>query len=264
MAHVLLDQVSLTFKVRQHPKVSLKEFMVRGLFRRSVNPVVRVRALQQVSLHVGEGERVGIIGHNGAGKSTLLKVLAGIYPPTSGRRVVEGQVSSLFDIGLGFEPDATGWENIRFRGYLQGETPRSLRAKEGTIAEFSELGRFLDMPLRHYSDGMKVRLAFSIITAIEPQVLLIDEVLSVGDKDFQEKARQRMHEMMRRAKLMVLVSHDLKAVKRLCDRVLWMEHGRLKTSGDPAAVLAAYACHSNGDRPACGGQFPIGQLARAD
>jgi ABC-type polysaccharide/polyol phosphate transport system ATPase subunit len=241
MPRILLDRVSLTFKVRQHPKVSLKEFLVRGLFRRSVNPHVRVRALREVSLHVREGERVGVIGHNGAGKSTLLKVLAGIYPPTSGQRLVEGPISSLFDIGLGFEPDASGWENIRFRGYLLGETPRSLRMKEGAIAEFSELGRFLDMPLRYYSDGMKVRLAFSIITAIEPQVLLIDEVLSVGDRAFQEKARARMQEMMGRAKLMVLVSHDLKAVKKVCDRVILMEKGRLRGSGKPEEIVTAYS-----------------------
>jgi ABC-type polysaccharide/polyol phosphate transport system ATPase subunit len=240
MARIVLDQVGLTFKVRQHPKISLKEFLVRGLFRRSVNPVVQVRALQGVSLEVHEGERVGVIGHNGAGKSTLLKVLAGVYPPTAGRRLVEGRISSLFDIGVGFEPDANGWENIRFRGYLQGETPRSLRTKVDGIAEFSELGRFLDMPLRYYSDGMKVRLAFSIITAVEPQVLLIDEVLSVGDQAFQEKARRRMQEMMRRAKLMVLVSHDLPSVRRLCDRVVWMERGRIRASGAPDAMVAAY------------------------
>jgi ABC-type polysaccharide/polyol phosphate transport system ATPase subunit len=240
MARIVLDRVGLSFTVRQHPRISLKEFLVRGLFRRSVNPVVRVRALDDVSLDVRDGERVGIIGHNGAGKSTLLKVLAGVYPPTSGRRVVEGRISSLFDIGVGFEPDASGWENIHFRGYLQGETPRSLRTKVDAIAEFSELGRFLDMPLRYYSDGMKVRLAFSIITAIEPQVLLIDEVLSVGDQGFQEKARRRMHEMMCRAKLMMLVSHDLAAVGRLCDRVVWLERGRVRAAGASADIVAAY------------------------
>src|SRR5262249_42140244 len=126
---------------------------------------------RDVSLRVGEGERLGIIGPNGAGKSTLLKVLAGIYPPTQGRRVVEGQISSLFDLTLGFEADSNGWDNIHYRSYLQGETPRGVRAKLAAIAEFSELGHFLDMPVRYYSAGMMVRLAFAIATAIEPQIL---------------------------------------------------------------------------------------------
>src|SRR5262249_1826508 len=151
--------------------ITLKEFLVRQMFRRSVNPVIEVRALQDVSLEINEGQRVGIIGHNGAGKSTLLKLLAGIYPPTKGKRLVEGRISSLFDIALGFETDASGWENIYFRGFLQGETPKSVRAKMQPIADFSELGEFLNMPVRYYSAGMLVRLAFSIATAIEPEIL---------------------------------------------------------------------------------------------
>lgn len=248
MARIELDRVGLTFRVRRHSRITFKEFVVRRLFRPTGNPPVEVRALQDIRLSIGEGERVGVIGHNGAGKSTLLKVLAGIYPPTAGRRIVEGEVSSLFDIGLGFELDATGWENICYRGYLQGETPRSIRAKVGPIAEFSELGQFLDMPIRYYSDGMKVRLAFSIITSMDPQVLLVDEVLSVGDQAFQEKARKRMYEMMDRAKLIVLVTHDLQAVERLCDRVVWLDHGRIRDEGKPQAMVAAYTRYVDGLR----------------
>src|SRR5215471_9355000 len=207
MARIELDKVDLTFRVRQRGRITLKEFLVRQMFRRSVNPIIEVRALQEVCLQFHEGERIGIIGHNGAGKSTLLKVLAGIYPPSQGRRLVEGRISSLFDIALGFELDASGWENIAYRGYLQGETPRSVRAKLPQIAEFSELGEFLSMPVRYYSAGMLVRLAFSIATAIEPEILLVDEVLSVGDMAFQNKARQRMREMMASASLIVMVSH---------------------------------------------------------
>jgi lipopolysaccharide transport system ATP-binding protein len=258
MPRILLDRVGLIFKVRQHPRVGLKEFLVRGLFRRVAGAPRRVRALDNVSLDIREGERVGIVGRNGAGKSTLLKVLAGIYPPTTGRRVVEGQISSLFEIRLGFEPEATGWENIRYRGYLQGETPRSIAAKLPAIGAFSELGRFLDLPLRCYSDGMRIRLAFSIVTAIDPQILLIDEVLSVGDREFQEKARRRMEEMMRRAKLLVLVSHDLEAVRRLCDRVVWLDRGQVRADGEPDAVLAAYA-----DADDEGAQGPAASLSQA-
>src|SRR5262249_39437454 len=155
----------------------------------------------------------GIIGHNGAGKSTLLKLLAGIYPPSSGTRVVRGRISSLFDITLGFELDASGWENINYRGYLQGESPQSIKAKVGEIAAFAELGEFLDMPVRYYSAGMMIRLAFSIATAIDPEILIVDEVLAVGDLAFQQKATERIRSMMAQAKLMVIVSHDLDRLK---------------------------------------------------
>src|SRR5579885_1565694 len=240
MARIELDRVSLKFRVRPAGRVTLKEFLLKGLFRKSTNPIIEVDALQGVSLCVEEGERLGIIGHNGAGKSTLLKLLAGVYQPTSGRRIVEGRISSLFDIALGFEPDATGKENIFYRGYLQGETPRSVRAKMQAIADFSELGDFLNMPVRYYSSGMMVRLAFSIATAVEPEVLLVDEVLSVGDMSFQEKARRRMREMMAKARLIVMVSHDVKAIQEVCGKVAWLDHDTLRQLGPSAEVVAAY------------------------
>jgi ABC-type polysaccharide/polyol phosphate transport system ATPase subunit len=240
MARIELDRIGVTFKVRQYSKLTLKEFLVRRMFRRTINPHLEVPALRDVTLSVAEGDRLGIIGHNGAGKSTLLKVLAGIYPPTAGVRMVEGRISSLFDIALGFELDATGWENISYRGYLQGETPRTIRAKTDAIADFSELSHFLDMPVRYYSAGMMVRLAFAIATAIEPEILLIDEVLGVGDLAFQEKARQRMRGMMAKARLICLVSHDLASITRLSTRAIWLDHGRIRHAGAPAAVVGAY------------------------
>jgi ABC-type polysaccharide/polyol phosphate transport system ATPase subunit len=240
MARIRLDNVSLTFRVRQHARVTFKEFLVRRLYKKSANPFIEVPALKDLNFEVREGERLGILGHNGAGKSTLLKVLAGIYPPSEGRLTVEGQISSLFEIALGFEPDATGWENIYYRSYLQGETPQTIRPKVQPIADFSELGHFLDMPVRYYSAGMKVRLAFAIATAIDPQILLVDEVLSVGDKAFQEKAAQRMRDMMAKAQLIVLVSHDLESIVRLCHRAVWMDHGRVQMDGNPREVVDAY------------------------
>jgi lipopolysaccharide transport system ATP-binding protein len=240
MARIELERVNLTFRVRQERGVRLKDFILKRMFLPSRNPVMEVRALQDITLSIGRGDRIGFIGHNGAGKSTILKLLAGIYQPTSGHRFVEGRISSLFDIALGFEPEANGWENIAYRSYLQGETPRSVQAKKQAIAEFSELGDFLNMPVRYYSAGMMVRLAFSIATAIEPEVLLVDEVLSVGDLAFQHKARERMREMMAKAHLMVLVSHDLDALPQMCNRAVWLDHGRVMKTGACAEVIAAY------------------------
>jgi ABC-type polysaccharide/polyol phosphate transport system ATPase subunit len=239
-AEIDLQDVHLRFRVRAATRVSLKEYLVRGLFRPSANPPVEVHALRGITLYVGEGERLGIIGHNGAGKSTLLKVIAGVYPPSSGTCRVTGRVCSLFDLMVGFEMEASGWDNIRFRSYLQGETPRTIRNKVDTIAAFSELGRFLDVPLKYYSAGMLVRLAFSIASAAEPEVLLIDEALAAGDASFRVKARQRIAELKRAARLMVLVSHDLNALPELCSAVAWMERGEVRMLGPCDEVIAAY------------------------
>ena len=202
-----------------------------------------VKALEHIDLVVEQGERVGIIGHNGAGKSTLLRLLAGIYPPTSGVRRVSGRVSSLFELSLGFEPEANGWDNIRYRSYLQGETPQSVQARMQAIADFSELGEFLDMPVRYYSSGMLVRLAFSVATAIEPEILIVDEVLSAGDCSFQLKAQQRMQALMSNAQAAVVVSHDLKSLTTVCNRLLWLDHGRIRMSGPAREVVPAYLAH---------------------
>lgn len=240
MPMIDVRNVSLKFNVRQNKKVSLKEYLVRGMFRRSFNPGVTLHALTDVSLGAREGDRIGIIGHNGAGKSTMLKLLAGIYPPSEGSVSVEGRICSLFDITLGFEQEATGWENIVFRSYLYGESPAQLRTKLDAIGEFTELKDFLSMPVRNYSAGMLMRLAFAIATAADPEVLLIDEVLSVGDLAFQLKARARMREMMATSRLMVVVSHDLTSLKEMCNRVIWMKQGRIVLEGTAAEVIQRY------------------------
>jgi len=246
MARIELDKASLTFEIRERGRVTFKEFVVRQMFRRGANPVTRIPALADISLEINAGERVGILGHNGAGKSTMLRLLGGIYPPTSGKRIVEGRLSSLFDVTLGFELDACAWDNMLFRGYLQGETPQSMKPKLQEIADFTELGKFLDIPVRYYSAGMLVRLGFAIATAIEPEILLVDEVLSVGDFAFQKKAKARMREMLDRAHLMVMVSHDLKSIQNFCTRALWMDHGRLRMDGPTDEVIAAYKVAMDG------------------
>ncbi len=243
MAAVFLENVHLTFRVRQQYQITLKEYLLRGMFRASRNPIREIHALRDVGLRLRAGDRFGIIGGNGAGKSTLLKLLAGIYAPTRGTRRVVGRISSLFELSLGFEMEASGRQNILYRGYLQGETPRSMRKKLDEIAEFSELGEFLDTPVRYYSAGMLVRLAFSIATAIEPEILLVDEVLSAGDLSFQEKARKRMREMMSKAQILVVVSHDLDSLRRICDRGIWLDHGQVRAEGPIDQVITAYTSH---------------------
>jgi ABC-type polysaccharide/polyol phosphate transport system ATPase subunit len=241
MAHIILRDINLKFWIRQVKHITLKEYLVRGMFlRKRENSVIEVHALKDVNLEMQDGDRLGIVGHNGAGKSTLLKLLAGIYPPTSGKREVEGKISSLFDLALGFEMESNGWDNIRYRGYLQGENYRSLEKKVKAIAEFSELGHFLDLPVRYYSAGMIVRLAFSIASTIEPEILLIDEVLAAGDMAFQNKAKQRMSDLMKHARLMVLISHDMKSIVELCNRAVWMDHGRVMAIGSPQEIVDQY------------------------
>jgi ABC-type polysaccharide/polyol phosphate transport system ATPase subunit len=255
MKLIELNDVSLHFHVHRMGRGSLKDYVLHGLFRRGPN-VMEVRALEHVDLVVEEGERLGIIGHNGAGKSTLLKLLAGIYPPSSGRRCVNGRVSSLFDISLGFEPDANGWDNIRYRSYLQGESPKTVESRMQAIAEFSELGEFLDTPVRYYSSGMLVRLAFSVATAIQPEILIVDEVLSAGDFSFQAKARQRMKALISHAQAVVMVSHDLDSLRPLCGRVLWLDHGQARMLGPTDEVIAAYLSST---RPAAAPGAPNGE-----
>lgn len=245
MRLIQLDDVGLRFHVRCFDRISLKEYLLDGFFGGSKKSTFEVQALDGINLAVDEGDRLGIIGHNGAGKSTLLRLLAGVYPPTAGRRQVTGHICSLFDISLGFEQDASGWDNIYYRGYLQGETPRTIRSKVQPIAEFSELGEFLDMPVRYYSTGMRVRLAFSIATTIEPEILIIDEVLGAGDMTFQAKAQERMRTLMSSARAVIVVSHDLATLKLMCDKVLWLDHGKMHMLGPAESVIEAYSEQAN-------------------
>lgn len=246
-----LEGVGLTFRVPSDRMFSFKDWAFAAVTGRRTVPHDRtVRPLDGVDLTVAEGERVGFVGHNGSGKSTLLKVLAGIYEPTDGTRTARGSISSLFDFTLGFDMKATGRENIFYRGYLQGETPETLGPKVDEIVAFADLGGHIDMPVRCYSSGMVVRLGFSISTAIEPEILLVDECLAAGDLAFREKAERRMRAMMDTARAIVLVSHDLDMVREFCTRVVWLERGKVVADGTPAGVIDAYVASQRADRPA--------------
>lgn len=240
MSAIDLDRVGMNFQVRRQFQITLKEYLLKGMFLPWNNPKTTIAALHDVDLHIRDGERVGILGANGSGKSTLLRLLAGVYSPSTGSRFVRGRISSLFELALGFEMEANGWKNIRYRGYLQGESPRKLQAMAHEIAEFSELGSFLDLPVRYYSAGMLVRLAFAIATTIEPEILLIDEVLCAGDLAFQNKAKERMRDLMDRARIIVLVSHDLEHLPQMCERGVWMDRGRVRMDGPIDEVIEAY------------------------
>lgn len=239
MPHIELEHVDLEFHVGAERHTTLQSAVWRGL-RRHRAVARTVKALKDLSLTIKSGERVGIIGHNGAGKSTLLKVLAGIYPPQRGRVTIEGHVCPLFEFVTGFEMEATGWENIRTRALLLGMSPEEIDQKIDGIAAFSNLGEFLDIPVRHYSTGMFVRLAFATSTAVDPQILLLDEVMAAGDAAFIESARRRMNELMLRASVVVFASHSLDVLPSFCDRTILLKEGRIVADGPTGEVVKLY------------------------
>lgn len=239
MSEIILDQVNLVFKVWREKKI--KDILIPG--SRKFNTYESdgtVHALKNLSLKIQDGERVAIIGHNGAGKSSFLKMVAGIYPPTSGQLRVEGRISSMFELATGFEMESSGWDNIYLRGLMLGETPASIKSKMREIGEFSELGEFLNMPVKYYSSGMFLRLAFSISTTIQPDILLLDEIVAAGDAAFLEKAKRRLDDMINTAKIMVYVTHSMAQAEALCNRCLWLERGVLMMDGPVKEVTSAY------------------------
>lgn len=239
MSYIRLDKIYLDFKLQQ--KKAIKDYIVKGSDSfHSFNKEGIIHALQDVSFELNSGDRVAIVGHNGAGKSTLLKTLAGIYPVTSGNLMVSGKMSSLFEMSTGFEMEASGYENIRLRGLMLGETPSAMSKKMKEIAEFSELGDFLNAPVKYYSSGMFIRLAFSVSTSIQPEILLLDEVIGAGDAGFMLKAQKRMKELMKSSHILVFVTHNMAAARELCNRGIWMERGRVLLDGDVKEVTEAY------------------------
>lgn len=211
-----------------------------GKIERRNDRLVIVRGLDDVSMTFRDGDRVGLIGHNGSGKTTLLRVLSGIYTPTRGSSIIKGHCVSLININLGIDPDATGRENIRLRSAMMGMPPEEIAEKFDQIADFSGLGDFLDVPFRTYSSGMQLRLAFATSTAVRPEILIMDEWLSTGDEDFKDRANGRMRDLVDSTKILVLASHSKELMEKNCNRVIWLEHGRVKMDGSPEEVLSNY------------------------
>ncbi|MBI2742390.1 MAG: ABC transporter ATP-binding protein [Chlamydiales bacterium] len=241
MASIILDEVSLSYPVYGTRSRSLKTSVLNMATGGRLNkdePTVKVEALKNINLKLEVGDRVGLIGHNGAGKTTLLKVLAQIYEPSSGKIKISGQTNCLFDIMTGIDLALTGYENIMLRGLILGLSRREVEKAVPEIEEFAELGEFIKMPLKSYSSGMMIRLAFGIITSIHSQILLIDEVVNVGDANFMKKAKSRMANLVHRSDLMVLSTHDHNIMKEFCNKAVWLEKGEIRAFGEIDEVFA--------------------------
>ena len=238
MPIVTVDHVSLKFKIEQNRANSLKEFCVRWLKHDLKSE--DFWALSGVSFEVEKGDVIGIIGHNGAGKSTLLKVISGIMKPTEGSVEAHGNIVPMLELGSGFDFELSGRENIYLNGAILGYSEQFLDSKYQEIVDFSELGGFIEAPLRTYSSGMLARLAFSVACIVEPEILIVDEILSVGDADFQEKSRARMMELMTGGTTVFFVSHSLEQIREMCNKVLWLEHGHVQAFGGAEAICDRY------------------------
>jgi ABC-2 type transport system ATP-binding protein len=202
-----------------------------------------IEALRDVTLNLQHGDRVGLVGHNGAGKSTLLRLLSGIYEPTRGTAEIRGRVAPVFDLGVGMDPEISGYENILIRGLFLGMSRKQMQDRVDDIAEFTELGDFLSLPLRTYSTGMRIRLALGVVTSIDPEILLLDEGIGAVDAAFMERARDRLADLVRRAGLLVFASHSEEFLRQLCDTALWLEHGRVRAHGELDDILRLYGGH---------------------
>lgn len=237
-ARISFENVVQRFRLIRERPDTLREVFTQVFRNRS--SYHEFEALKNVSFSISDGQVVGIIGRNGSGKSTTLKIIAGVYTPTSGEVTVSGKVAALIELGAGFHPDLTGRENILVNGLLLGLTKREIRACEQRVLDFAELGEFIDSPIKQYSSGMLMRLGFAIATEVDPDILLMDEILAVGDAAFQEKCLARIDDFRQRKKTIVFVSHNMAAVRCICQRVLLIHEGRLLADGPPDEVAARY------------------------
>lgn len=233
------NHISICYRMSHDKIQSIKEYLV-ALIKRKIQ-YEEFRALNDVSFEIKKGEVIGIVGNNGAGKSTLLKVISGILKPTEGSVELGGNVVPMLELGSGFDYDLTGRENIFLNGAILGYSESFLKEKYDEIVAFSELGDFINIPVRNYSSGMVMRLAFSIASMVSPDILIVDEILAVGDAAFQEKSYGRMMDLMSHGTTVLLVSHSIDQIRRLCDRVIWLDHGNVVAIGDAQEICDQYA-----------------------
>ncbi len=233
-----VNHVSMGFRMDMNRITSLKEWVVTWLSKQQKYQTFW--ALKDVSFEVRKGDVVGIIGRNGSGKSTLLKIISGLFKPSEGEVCVNGGIVPMLELGSGFDPELTGRENVFLNGAILGYKESFLQERFDDILAFSELGDFIDMPLKTYSSGMMMRLAFSIATIVEPEILIVDEILAVGDEAFQKKSRAKMMELMGGGTTVLYVSHSLSQIRELCNKVVWLDHGKVVMQGDTDEVCDAY------------------------
>lgn len=238
---VSVQRVSKEFLVYREARNSLKERFVRGK-PRGTN---RFKAVDDVSFAIPKGACLGLVGHNGSGKSTVLKMLAGIYRPTSGAITVNGRISALLELGAGFHPELTGRENIRLNGAILGYTKAQIEAAFDDIVEFADIGQFIDSPVKVYSSGMYVRLGFAVAVMMEPEILLVDEIIAVGDEEFQRKCLDHLFALRQRGVTIVLVTHSMELARELCDQAIWLDRGRVCSFGEVDEVIANYLASVN-------------------
>ena len=237
-AAIKVEKVGMKFNMSKEKTDNLKEYVIKFLKRQL--KFQQFWALKDISFEVEKGDRIGVIGLNGAGKSTLLKLISGVMKPTQGRIEIHGSIVPLLELGSGFDPDYTGRENIFLNGALLGYSKSFLESKVEEIIEFSEIEDFIDVPLKNYSSGMRARLGFSIATTVTPEILILDEVLSVGDAKFQEKSREKMQSLLGGKITLLFVSHSVDHVKNLCNKAIWLEKGKLIMQGPVDEVCDAY------------------------
>jgi ABC-2 type transport system ATP-binding protein len=242
MVSIDIEHAYVDFPIFDAKSRSLKKAVLGAAGGRigTESKVPIVEALRDISLSLGQGERIGLVGHNGAGKSTLLRLMSGIYEPTRGRSNIRGKVAPVFDLGVGMDPEISGYENIIVRGLFLGMTRKQMQARVDDIAEFSELGDYLSMPLRTYSTGMRVRLALGVVTSIDPEILLLDEGIGAVDGQFLAKARNRLNALVERSGMLVFASHSDEFLVDLCDTAIWLDHGEIREHGPLREVLMHY------------------------
>lgn len=234
-----VEDVVMEFKITKDKIDTLKEYIIRTI-KRNKNEKQKIRILDGISFKVYRGERVGILGFNGAGKSTLLKIISGIYEPTEGKVTINGKLAPLLAISAGFDKNYTGKNNIYLNGSYLSMDEEYLKSKYDEIVEFSELGEHINYPVKNYSKGMRAKLGFSVATAIKPDILILDEVLGVGDIKFKKKSTKKINEMMAEGVTVLLVSHSIGQIKKICDRCIWIENGKVVMEGEAKEVCNAY------------------------